>query len=120
MGTPSASSAIPANDFSEGAWLACPTCSGFIARAQRGGLLQYVVQHYIDTHPSLRRVSPVRSRPILLAALGELHDEFWRHREGPGRDLTPEEQSAEPAPEEFSWRAGPPRRARWLNEFGVG
>lgn len=119
MGTPSTETRVPANNYSDGAWLACRRCSALIDATDREGLTERCVTRTLEVNPMFQRLSAAECRPILTAALGELHGDFWRHREGPGRDLTPEERRAEPEPDTLEWKPQRPRRAAWLSQFGA-
>lgn len=114
-GTPAVRAPVPATNASEGAWLACAPCSALIDAANREGLAQRCVQRHLDHDPDFKRMSASQVRPVLLAGIRELQDDFWRHREGPGVDLTPEEAAAPAEPAYITVRDTPPRRAAWLD-----
>jgi hypothetical protein len=115
MGTPSVTSPIPATNASDGAWAACAHCSALIDATNREGLAQRSAQYHLDHNPDLKRVCASQARPLLLAGIRELFDDFWRHREGPGVPLDPAEAAAEHEPDYITFSDTPPRRAAWLD-----
>lgn len=114
-GTPSVHTPFPATNASDGAWVACARCSALIDAANREGLAQHATQYHLDHDPAFERRSASQVRPVLLAGIRELQDDFWRHREGPGVDLTPEEAAAPAEPAYITFSDTPPRRAAWLD-----
>lgn len=77
---------------SKDAWLACDECAGLVRDGKRGLLVDRGLRAALRRHREIGMRVKARELPILTRALVDLHDTFWRHREGPPRELTAEER----------------------------
>jgi hypothetical protein len=80
-----------ANNWSDGAWAACASCSEDIDSGNRQNLLDRAVDSLIKNNPSIRYGNAQRS--MLLNVLKATHEAFFMHRL-PGKLTMPETQSA--------------------------
>lgn len=105
------------NHHSHGGWCACETCVTFVRSGRRRALTAFSVQKLIEREPDMRRF-----RRELMIALGELHDDFWSHREGEPRRVDPIDFAiAEAAPAQFEdYQPGPARVAGWVQNLMEG
>ena len=106
------------NNYSEGGWAACDGCARLIRKGERDRLTEQAAARMIAAEPELRP-----HRRLMLRALRELHDDFWRNREGAPRRTTPAEYAESErmaAIRVLELRDGPMRTASWVADHYAG
>lgn len=63
---------------STGGWTACPACHALIERGDRRRLATRSLRRLIRKEPGV-----AAHKAEMLAALRQIHDDFWQNREGP-------------------------------------
>lgn len=104
-----------------GGWAACDLCAAFVRSGQREKLRRHCLRALVKRlHVDGVRVT-AGQMPTLEAAVGDLHDVFWQHREGAPRRMTGEEleQMSEPKPSVVGPRGDLPRRRepQWISDL---